>query len=61
VFLWVWCLTVCGDEQEGECFWVLFCFLTWDYCGGVGDGRKDTYGVFADPVDPEEVRRFFFL
>ena len=61
MFLWVWSLTVYGDEQEGECFCVLFCFLTWDYCAGVDDGRKDTYGVFADPVDPEEVCRFFFL
>lgn len=25
------------------------CFLNLD------DGRKDTYGVYAEPVDPEEV------
>lgn len=28
---------------------------------GVDDGRKDTYGVFAEPVDPEEVCRIFFI
>ena len=24
-------------------------------------GRKDTYGVYAEPVDPEEVRNFLII
>ena len=28
---------------------------------GLDDGRKDTYGVYAEPVDPEEVCGFFLL
>lgn len=39
-------------------FGYYFCFLTSDYCGVLDDGRKDTYGVFAEPVDPEEVCQF---
>ena len=46
---------VMSDCNRVHVFVKLFCFLTWDYCGGMDDGRKDTYGVFADPVDPEEV------
>lgn len=44
----------------GVWFWVLFLFSDFQLLRGLDDGRKDTYGVFAEPVDPEEVRQIFF-
>lgn len=40
---------------RGDAVFYAVCFLDLD------DGRKDTYGVYAEPVDPEEVRGFFFV
>jgi len=48
---------ICG----GVCFWVLFLFSDFELLRGLDDCRKDTYGVFAEPVDPEEVCQIFFL
>lgn len=38
-----------------------FSLLGVAYAGlAVNHGRKDTYGVYAEPVDPEEVSRIYF-
>ena len=50
-----------SDCNRVHVFGYYFVFWLGTIVGVMDDGRKDTYGVFADPVDLEEVCRFFFL
>lgn len=47
--------------QSSIAYKYMYWLLSSDMSIGMGsyDGRKDTYGVYAEPVDPEEVRKLF--